>query len=211
MKKSIYSLLLLSVILAACTPSQKITSTWINTEALPKGPFQKIFLLSIIQDVPTRLRVENELDKLFIARGKKTVKSLDLFPPDFSPNSAITKDLMVNAIKRSGCDAVFTITLLDVKSEEYYQSGTSYMPLNHGYYGSYYNYYDHFYPQIYTPGYYVNDKTYFIETNFYEVATDQLLFSIQSSSYNPTSLEKWFSGYSSLLLSKLKYQGLIKK
>ncbi len=118
---------------------------------------------------------------------------------------------MAEAIGRTGCDAVFVIAVLDVQSVETYNPGSAYYPMSYGMYGSYYGYYNHYYPQVYSPGYYSTDKTYYIETNFYDVASDQLLFSIQSEAYNPSSLDSWFKEYSYNLIKELKSEGLIEK
>ena len=83
--------------------------------------------------------------------------------------------------------------------------------MNYGMYGSYYGYYNHYYPQVYSPGYYSTDKTYYIESNFYDLELDQLLWSIQSEAYNPTSLESWFKKYSYNLIKLQKEEGLITK
>jgi len=78
-------------------------------------------------------------------------------------------------------------------------------------YGSYYGYYNHYYPQVYSPGYYATDKTYYIESNFYDMASDELLWSIQSEANNPSSVESWFNEYSYQLIDELKKEGLVTK
>ncbi len=83
--------------------------------------------------------------------------------------------------------------------------------MNYGMYGSYYGYYNHYYPQVYSSGYYTSDNTYYIESNFYDLEQDQLLWSIQSEAYNPPTLDKWFDRYSYDLLDELKKEGLISK
>jgi hypothetical protein len=205
---SIYLLILLSSIFSTCTPSQKITGSWVNREALPKGPYKSIFVAAVTQNSSAQYIVEDQLSKLLASRGKKVVRSNDIFPPGIA-GSGITRDQLVSAIKRTGCEAIFVIALLDTKTEERYQPGTTYDPMHYGYYGSYYGYYSYRYPQVYTPGYYTTDKTYFLETNFYDVTTDQLLWSIQSNAYNPSDLESMFKTYSGLILAQLKKEGLI--
>jgi hypothetical protein len=83
--------------------------------------------------------------------------------------------------------------------------------MSYGMYGSYYGYYNYYSPQVYSPGYYSSDKTYYIESNFYDLASDELLWSIQSEAYNPTSLESWFKEYSYQLLNELRAEKLITK
>ncbi len=208
--KSLY-VLLFAAILSACGPSQKITNSWINPEARTKGPYESIFIIVLSQNKETSFSVEDHMAATIASRGQKVVVSSAVFPPNLSISENFTREQMAEAIKRTGCDAVFVIALLDVKTEEYYQPGRSYYPMSYGMYGSYYGYYNHYYPQVYSPGYYSTDKTYYIESNFYDLEADQLLWSIQSEAYNPSSLDSWFDRYSYDLIAELKKEGLITK
>jgi len=210
MKSTLLYTLLLAVILSGCA-SQKITTSWINPEAKSKGPYESIFVMVLAQSNAASFDIEDRMAETLASRGRKTVVSSSVFPAQLSAAESLSKDEMAEVIKRTGCDAVFIIAVLDVLSVETYNPGTAYYPMNYGMYGSYYGYYNHYYPQVYSPGYYSTDKTYYIETNFYDVASDQLLFSIQSEAYNPTSLESWFKEYSYNLIKELKSEGLITK
>ena len=210
MKSKLLYTLLLATILSGCV-SQKITTSWINPEAGSKGPYESIFVMVMAQSNAASFDIEDRMAETFASRGRKSVVSSSVFPAQLSAAESLTRDQMADAIKRTGCDAVFIIAVLDVLSVETYNPGTAYYPMNYGMYGSYYGYYSHYYPQVYSPGYYSTDKTYYIETNFYDVASDQLLFSIQSEAYNPSSLDSWFREYTYLLTNELKSEGLITK
>jgi hypothetical protein len=64
---------------------------------------------------------------------------------------------------------------------------------------------------MYDPGYYVMDQTYYVESNFYDIASGQLLYSVQSAAFNPSSLETWFKEYSRMLINQMKTDQLITK
>jgi hypothetical protein len=211
MKTKILLTLLFATFLFACGPSQKIVTSWINPEARGKGPYKSIFIIVLAPKQGTSFDVEEKMAQLLNSRGTKAVRSTDVFPPKLSISENFTREQLAEAIKRTGCEAVFFISALDVLNVETYHPGTSYYPMNYGYYGSYYGYYNHYYPQVYSPGYYSSDKTYYIETNFYDIESDQLLWSIQSEAYNPTSIDTWFDKYSYDLLKELKDEGLITK
>jgi hypothetical protein len=209
MKKILIPALMLTM-LAACTSSQRVTSSWVNREALPKQPFKSVFILALTSNLNAKIYVEREMAKLITARGQKAVKSSDIFTPVFLGSDTLTPEKVGKAVKDSGCDAVVTLALLDVKTETSYQPGTTYYPAA-PYYGSFGRYYGHYYSQMYEPGYYVTDKTYFVETNFYNAVSGVHLWSIQSDAYNPSSLESWFYKYSKLITFQLKKEGLIGK
>ena len=210
MKSKLLYTLLIALMFSGCA-SQKITTSWINPEAKTKGPYESVFVMVMAQSNAASFDIEDRMAETFASRGRKSIVSSSVFPPQLSASESLTREQMAEAIKRTGCDAVFIIAVLDVQSVETYNPGSAYYPMSYGMYGSYYGYYNHYYPQVYSPGYYSTDKTYYIETNFYDVASDQLLFSIQSEAYNPSSLDSWFKEYSYNLIKELKSEGLIEK
>ncbi|MEN8201599.1 MAG: hypothetical protein ABFS28_03320 [Bacteroidota bacterium] len=209
MKTKSLIVLVLATLISACGPSQKITNSWINPEARSNGPYASIFVMVLSHSTGTSFSVEDRMASLIASRGQKVVVSSAVLPPNMSISENFTREQLGDAIKKTGCDAVFVIALLDVKTEEYYQPGIAYYPMNYGMYGSYYGYYNYYYPQVYSSGYYTSDKTYYIESNFYDLEKDQLLWSIQSEAYNPSSLDSWFDQYSYDLINELKKEGLI--
>ncbi len=211
MKSKILITLMFATMLFGCGPSQKITVSWINPEAHTKGPYNSIFVMVLAQHQSSSFDVEDRMAATINSRGNKAVLSTSVFPPQLSLSENFTREEMAEAIKRTGCDAVFIIAVLDVLNVETYHPGTTYYPMNYSMYGSYYGYYNYYAPQVYSSGYYSSDKTYYIESNFYDLESDQLLWSIQSEAYNPSSIESWFKEYSYQLLAELKNEGLITK
>lgn len=211
MKNRLIILLLFVVMASGCSPTQKITGSWVNQEALPKGPYKSIYLLVISQNNEANSIVENLMAKRIESRGPKAVKSSDYFPLNITAEKRVSKEKLDEAIKKSGCDAIMTIALLDVRTEQHYTPGTAYAPMSYGFYGGYYGYYNFYYPTVYSPGYYTSEKVYYLESNFYDIAADKLIWSVQSETYEPTDLKSWFKGYSYMLINHLKKQGVIKK
>ena len=62
-----------------------------------------------------------------------------------------------------------------------------------------------------SPSYYTTDKTFYLETNAYDVASDKMIWSVQSEAQNPNSVKDWFKSYSYMLIGHLKSKGLAKK
>ena len=211
MIKSIIFSFLLLLALSACTPSQQVTNSWVNREAIPKESYKSIFIIAFANDVNAKIKVENELAKVLISRGKKAVKSTDVFTAAFVVDTNRTREQVVNAISATGCDAVLTVDLLDVKTDESYQPATSYYPVEHSFYGSYNRHTVYYYGYVEEPGYTITNRTFYLQGDFYDLASDNLLWSIQSDAFNPSDVESWFQGYAKLLLNQLKKEGLIKK
>jgi len=212
MKKQILFFIAIAMVFAACKTPQKVTSTWVNKEALPKGPYNSIMVIVMAKDISAKFALEKQLADLFRSRGKKVVESGDVFPPSLAGNSKNSREVLKAAIARTGCDAVFTAAVLDVKTETSYQEASYLSPVSmYDFYGNYGSYYAYRLDQVYEPGYYTEDKTYFLETNFYDLKDDLLLWSIQSTACNPNDLEKFFKEYSTVILTELKKQKLIVK
>ena len=211
MKFTIVSFLFLTLIMSECGPTQKITGSWSDPEAASKGPFTKVFVVVLSQNETANYDIEAQTANVLISRGFKVVRSTDIFPPKFSITKDLTKEQLTESIVKRGCDAILTLALLDSKTVESYNPGTIYAPVNYGYYGSYYGYYNYYYPQVYSPGYYSVDKTFYLETNLYDLAADKLLWSVQSEARNPSNLPEWFEKYSTMLINHLKSEGLNQK
>lgn len=209
MKIKLPLFLLMTLLIYGCSTNSKITVSWISPEAQNAGPYSSIFVMVLAQNMSTSFDVEDRMAQTIISRGNKAVLSSSVFPPNLADTLNFGRKEMAEAIKRTGCDAVFVIAVLDELKTETYHSGSAYYPMNYGMYGSYYGYYNYHYPYVYSRGYYSADRTYYIETNFYDLASDKLLWSIQSEAHNPSSIEAWFHEYSYQLLKELKKEGLI--
>ncbi len=176
----------------ACAPSNKITYSWTNSNFKSGKPYKKIFLAALVNNPHVRTHLEEDMWSTAKARGFNTERSWDYFPPSFSKPNPPSRELMMEKIKQLNCDLIFTLTLTDKKSE------TRYISSNSGFYGPFPGYglqfrgfYSYWYPYAYDPGYYVTDKTYFMEGNLFDVETETLIWSVQSSTINPGSIEKF--------------------
>jgi hypothetical protein len=163
------------------------------------------------QNYEAQVNIENDLATAATNHGIKTVRSIDAFGPILTLDKLPKKDVLIQAIKDLGCDAIFSIAVVDQQSETHYVPATSssvYMP--YGGYGYYYSGFYAYSPAFYTPGYYTEDKTYFIESNLYDVNTEKLLISMQSKVVNPGDITKSSKKYTDMLVTELQNQGFMK-
>jgi hypothetical protein len=195
--------------LMGCGSSQQVTSVWKNPKPSPNRPYKSIFIMAITQNAAARNTLEADLAAAVEERGFRAVRSLDALPGTFTKPAPTSREEMLAKLREVNCDAVFTLSLLDVKSEQRYVPGTTtyaaaYAPYpQYNYYGNFYGYYSMMYPTATTPGYYTEDKTYFLEGNLYDAATEEIQFSMQSRAWNPNSLSSFSRGYVRLLLDQL--------
>lgn len=204
----ILSLFLLAVA-ASCAPSTKILGSWTGPNT-PTEPYTSIFVTGISDNLVARQTIENDIDTQLDDRGITAVSSFDIIPPGFKATEE-NKDATISAIKAGGSDAILTVALLDQTSETRYVPGTTmYSPLGYGgYYGRFYGYYSYYNPVMYDPGYYATDKKYYLEINLYDVETESLVWSAQSETTNPSSIETFSRTFSEMVVHQLIKDGLI--
>ncbi|WP_147377169.1 hypothetical protein [Mangrovibacterium diazotrophicum] len=180
---------------------------------MPAEIYKSVFVVALVPNKAQRFAVEEKMVQAIRQKGHMAEKSSDWFPSGFTADEELSKEAQLAIIKKAGCDGILTLSQLDTKTESHYVQGTVVAPLppyRFRYYGSYYPYYNYRYSQIYDPGYVTQETTYFFETNFYDTASEDLLWSIQSSAFEPTDLDSWFKGYESLIVEQLQKEGLLK-
>lgn len=210
------SIILLSVVLfIACGTSTKLVGTWQNKE-ITGSKFEKIGIAALTPNNSSRYLIERALASKLKAQNLKAFETYEVFPfagkmgelVSKSENPEALKMRIKNKVEENKFDALMIITLLDKQKEQryvqdynqnYYMGGTGYygtpmvvpgaamMPIS---YGAYYNYYSYNVGVAYESGYYVDDVTYFLECNLYDVAKEELLWSGRTKSTNIQSVEE---------------------
>lgn len=208
-KHNLIITLLILVFAAGCSPSTKILGSWTGPNT-PSEPYTSIFVTGITENLVARQTFENDIDAFLEEKGVTATSSFDIIPPGFKATEQ-NKDATINAIREGGSDAILTIALLDQTSETRYVPGTTmYSPMGYGgYYGRFSGYYSYYNPVMYDPGYYATDKNYYLEINLYDVETEQLVWSSQSETTNPSTVESFSKTFSELIVQRLIKDGLI--
>ena len=198
--------------LTSCDLSSQLSGVWVNKEKLPVERYKKIYIIAQTSSIEARQSVENALYDLAVKKGYAAVKSIDVMPPTFSDTSLPTKEAIVNSVKASGCDAAFVVTLLKKEESVRYVPGVAvYSPMPYySWNGHFVRYYDHWRPTVAGPGYFTNDRTYFLQSNLYDVATEELMLSVQSDLFNPPTVNSFTKSFVKDLLRKMQREGFLK-
>lgn len=207
--KAIKCLGIIALFLAGCT-SSRITSSWKEENVSPKK-YDKILVLGLIRETDRTIRenMENHLVGDLQALGYNAVSSLKEYGP--KAFEKMDEEAALATLNKSGVDAVVTIVLLDKEKEKRYVPGH----INYSPYGYYYNrfwgYYGTMNRRIYEPGYYVTDTRYFWESNFYDMSTQKLLYSVQTQSFDPASSESLGHEYGRLIVKNMVKNNVVAK
>lgn len=210
MKKQIPILFIITFFLS-CMPTKDITITnsWINRERLKERAYKNIYIIGLFNNTTVSAILEYEIAMEANSRRYKTYRNREEFPYIFD-DPAKGKEMLLAKVKTLGCDAIFITTLKDVHSESHYVSTSSigvgvsgYTPMN-GYANNFDSYYSSYYTETSLSGYYETNKLYFVESNLYDANTHELLWSVQSQSYNPVDIEKVSKDYTHELFDELE-------
>lgn len=203
--------------LAACSSSKKASGTagnvWVNEEKIKDKSFQSVFIVAMTADIQARVQIENDLAGAAIAKGYKAVKSVDVIPSSLDDPKMPPVEEIDAKLKESGCDAIFIVSLLNKdESVRYVPGSTTYSQRpDYSFHGSYLGYYSNWYPAVSTPDYYAHNKSYFMESNLYDTASGDIMWSVQSEVFNPESIKKFSNEYTVTLIKLLEGNKVLQK
>ncbi|GAB1451497.1 hypothetical protein MASR2M47_15530 [Draconibacterium sp.] len=221
-------ILISAIVMVACSTSTKLTSSWKNKDEGTKQ-FEKIAVVAISPDQSNRYLIERALVKDLTAQNLKAVPTYEIFPfagkmgeiISKSENPEALKERIKNKVTEQKIDALMIVALLDKEKEQRYVNNNNFYMGGTGYYGTpymgtaavgigvpyaygaYYNYYAYSVGTVYDAGYYVEDVTYFLECNLYDVAKEELLWSGRTKSVNIGSVEEEAVKFSDLIVKDL--------
>lgn len=210
-----YWLLLIFVFvqIAGCSSAKDTTGIWVNKEKAEGKSFNKIFLLVLTADPDARTQIETDLEAAAKEKGYVVVKSIDVMSMSIKDPKAPSKEEVVAAVTKAGADAALIASLL--KKEE----AVKYSPSTEVYSAKPYStwtgnsagYYSYWTPTVYHEGYFTKDGTYVMQSNLYEAATQEIMWSVQSKVFNPSSLKQFSKSYTATLIKQLQKAKMLKK
>jgi len=203
-------LLILALLHTGCRTQQRVTQSWVSEDLKEGAHYQKVFISVMSENEVARRAVEDGLTRQLEAWQVESVAGSEVLPVMFDRETKPERSKVLAVVRKRNCDAIFTVTVLHVNTEERYVPPT-YDPYNAGYgfYGSFYGYYGYRYPVVYEPGYYRQDKTYLLESNLYDAASGKLVWTVQSTAFNPSSLQSWLKQYLRLMVAQMEKDDLI--
>ena len=219
--------LLMATLLTSCSTA-RLTSSWTNETYTPQ-PYEKILVFAIAAQTSNRAAVEGAMSNEFRKHGINVVSSLSLFPESQNagagPQLKISKEELAQKLKDNGIDGLLVLSLLDRREEQVYVEGHTtthststpqqgYIePYNYHhngyndrydpYYNDYYVYYETVQTTVTTPGYYENQTTLYLESNFYRVSDASLAWSGQTEVVDASSVTQGANDWAATLVKAL--------
>ena len=213
-KINVFIIVLFAITVISCGSTTSITASYRDPEN-QNPDFKKVFIVAMTDNTYAQQAVENSMAKLVADKGVAVIKSMDVLPPNFRKAAEKKdKELVLQKLREKGCDGIMTIALIDAKQETRYVQDTfnnsPYYPMSMSYYGGFGTYYMYGYDNFYSPGYYTEDKIYYLETNIFDANSEKLVWSAQSQTTNPESIEDFLKGYNEALSERMNQDGVMK-
>jgi len=199
MKTTTFFLIAILFIITGCT-STSLVGSWVDPE-MKSIEGKSIAIFCLTPNLGVRDKLETEMSDQFQAKGVNAMRSMDFITPGKMEKEAIEMILKLNNIT-----GVIIVSLLDKEKETYYVPGsTGYSPY---YAHPYYGYYGYRYSAVYDPGYYQTTTSYFIECNAYRLSDERLVYSSQSKTVDPSSLDRFAYEYAKVIVNDLESKGV---
>ncbi|MFW5820645.1 MAG: hypothetical protein ACOCWA_05105 [Bacteroidota bacterium] len=203
------SIVLSIVILNSCgTTSTVITGSWERTGIEKK--YNKLVVEAFTPQEEVEEALELQMMVKLQEKGISALRHKEPLPPGPVENDKDKEEVMDN-MQENGADGILTISIIDKESESRYVPGPSpYAPYpRYPYYGSFWGYYDYWYPYFYGPGYYTLESVYYIETNLFDAESEDLIWSAQSKTYEHVNLETFSKDYAEEVVEEMMEDGII--
>jgi hypothetical protein len=181
--------------LASCSSTQ-LLSTWKKPDVRQIN-FQRVVVIAAAKDPATRRAVEDQLVSRL--RGP-AVSSYTL-----SPTSAPVDEELHALIQNGHFDGAIVMRLASIDKETEWVPGTWSGP----YYGYGYGYGTMDYWGMSDPGHYETNTVLRMETNVYELPSEQLIWAASSKTTNPKNLKELVNETIDIVAKQLKKEGLI--
>lgn len=188
------------ITLASCTTVRPVAE-W-RDPAHPGG-FRSLVIVGVSKDTAIRRNFEDAFSGALAARGVSATSSYRLVPADAEPTMAALRTA------DRGAQAILMTHLVGTDERQvFHPPAWEPAPLGLGYYG-YDRYYRHVYSYVYRPGYYTQHRYVTLESNLYDAASGDLVWSMRTETVDPQSADKLIEKLVTLAVEKLADERLI--
>jgi len=195
-----------AVLLVSSCANTKISQSWVEPDN--KRSYDDLLIIGVGESQQNRRAYESHFVEELRATGTEAEASYKLIPN----SEELNRQTVEKAIDGMEIDGVIVTHLVAVDEETIYRPSMDYMPMyGGGYYGGLYSYYPHVNTYVSRPGYYSTHETFTLETNLYDVESEELVWSARSRTFSPESVSEVINDLTKLLIKDLKENNLIKE
>jgi len=170
------------------------------------GKVDNVLIIAVSDQPVVRRQFEDTFVRELAALGIAAKPSYQLL----SDEQIASKDALDAALSEQSIDTVLVTRVIGVEQIDTYTPPTyTYSPYTlDRHYRDYYSYYNHA-VQVATPGYWDKYEVLKIESNLYDRASRQLIWSIQTENFDPRSARHMIDDQLKAAMKSLRDSGLI--
>lgn len=203
MSRSLGSLLIAGVLLAACAATTTFTSTWKDPTARPVNPVGKtVAAVFVTPNEGQRRAAEDVMVSALNRHGAHGVASYTIIPSGRADSNSAQQQL-----KAAGANGAVIMRVVGKDQQVTYTPGGP----SPAYYGRVGGYWGHGWGAAYDPGYLRTDTIVSIETVVYSLEQDKLLWAGTSRTTNPDKLDSFINEVADAAAGEMAKQGVIVK
>jgi len=195
--------LLLTGLLTGCGSSTKFTGTWTNPDYASSQNVDDVMVVGIAPNETSRRIFETQMVAELERQGLRAWPSTQFHPAV----DQLSREKAEALIAEHGIEAVIVTRLVDVDRKDVYVPPTTYVSSypTYGapYYGSWYGYYSYGYTVTHDPGYTYEKVTVVLETNLYDAASGDIIWSGQSNTLDPSGVNDVIGPTVALIVDEL--------
>ena len=211
LNQSIVKTLLLSgvIFLLSSCANTKISQSWVDPNH--NKSYNDLLIIGIAESEQNRRAYESYFTAELKDRKIESIASYTLIKSD----EQMDRETILKAIEGLEIDAVIVTHMIAVDEETIYRpggyGGGAYGGGFYGgaHYGGLHSYYPHVNSYVHNPGYYTTHETYTLETNLYDVKSEELIWSARSRTFSPESVDEVIVDLTKLLIKDLEDKKLI--
>lgn len=198
------------VMMVGCANTTQLVS--VEKSDLAKTPYKKVMVLAITDNGQVRQVIEqglaSELDKAGVSNVVASLSmpgGLDTDKPDEIRAQAEL------AVKENGVDSVLVVSLLSAEVRQDYvppQKDIAAMSVT-PYYMGYGAFIGYNYQTMYTPGYFVKEQAYYVQSNLFDVSSEKPVWQAQSETINPKDIQSGVLVFSRVIIGQLKADSMV--
>ena len=208
MRRTTIAALLLTTLLSACVAPTAITGSWKKPGYLGEHP-QKVAVLSLSYDKVRQAVIGEAMAKALRARDVVAENGVNILEEKDVPEGKqglAQREHLNGLLSDQGFDLAITARLMDItKSQRYVESPRAPEVYPMRYYDTLGNYWyaDDPYYRAYDPGTWVTTSKVVMETNVYKLPEGKLVWTGQSQTMDPSSVNDFSKSFAPTVVAKL--------
>jgi hypothetical protein len=196
-------------LLASCATTE-VTAVWKDESY--QGVPRRVLVYAILKQPVSRRIVEDEFVSHFRSLGIDAVPGYTVFPS----KELVKEDVLAEKLKTQGFDSLLLMQPTGWRKEQVQVPGMiTYQPIcppmnrRAPYCRTWPVYYNMGYTAVYTPGYTVEERYVMAETNLYDVATENLIWTAASETKIDGKVEKLIKTYVAVIIDAMRKQKVV--